>query len=112
MQTIQPNDLLFFADSLRKRGHNFEEIKLQLRDKGTPDNIVTETIEKLKALRMDRKRRTGFVCCGIGVFLLVAGCMITFVLFNYGGDIRMVMYSLTSLGVLFTMKGLVDLMGW
>lgn len=112
MQTLSPNDPLLFAESLRKRGHNFEEILLRLRDEGTPDNIITETIEKLKALRIERKRRMGFICCGIGVFLLVAGCMITFILFYYGDDIRLVMYGLTLLGVIFTLKGMIDLLGW
>ncbi|MBS1577852.1 MAG: hypothetical protein JST09_21310 [Bacteroidetes bacterium] len=112
MQTVPSVDLLLFAESLRKRGHNSEEIILQLRDKGAPDTVITETIEKMKALRMDRKRRMGFIYCGIGIFLLVAGCMITFLLFSYGNDIRLVMYGLTSLGVIVTLKGLVDLMGW
>lgn len=112
MQPLQSNDLLLLADSLQKRGHNFEDIMLKLRDNGAAENVITETIEKLKALRMDRKRQAGFIFCGIGVFLLVASCLITFLLFNYGGNIRWVMYGLTSLGVIVTLKGLVDLFGW
>jgi hypothetical protein len=111
MHTLPSSDLLLFAESLRKRGHNSEEIISQLREKGTPDNLITATIEKMKSLKLGRKRRMGFACCGIGIFLLVAGCMVTFILFNYGNDIRIVMYSLTSLGVIFTIKGLADLLG-
>jgi len=112
MHSLQSNDLLLLADSLRKRGHNLDDIMLKLRDEGAADQTVAEIINKLKALRLDRKRRMGFICCGVGVFLLVASCMITFLLFNYGGNIRWVMYGLTSLGVIVTLKGLVDLFGW
>ena len=39
-------------------------------------------------------------------------CLLTFFLYNNGGDIRFVMYGLTTIGVGFTIKGMIDLLGW
>lgn len=89
-----------------------EQITVQLKEKGVPENLLQEAIHHLKQLRLNRKRNTGFACCGIGVALLVIGCMITIMLYSSGGDIKWAMYGLTSLGVIFTLKGLVDLLGW
>ena len=100
------------ASSLQKEGYNMDQITLQLREKGAPDNLLQEALQHLKQLHINRKRSSGFACCGIGVALLVVGCMITIMLYNSGGDIKWVMYGLTTLGVIFTMKGLVDLLGW
>jgi hypothetical protein len=38
--------------------------------------------------------------------------MLTLMLYNSGGNIRLVMYGLTSIGVGFAIKGLIDLLGW
>ena len=112
MSYVEQNDWLGIANSLRKQGLNFDEISLQLRDKGTPENLMQEIIEKLKAMRLLKKRNTGFTCCGIGVFLLVAGCLLTLFLFNNGSGIRFAMYGLTTIGLVFTFKGLIDIFGW
>jgi hypothetical protein len=112
MSSIESADFLHLANSLQKRGLKFEEILLQLKEKGVPENLLQDILQQLKNLRLTRKRKTGFVCCGIGVALLVIGCMFTIFLFNSGGSIRFVMYGLTTAGVVFTIKGLVDLMGW
>jgi hypothetical protein len=111
MSTLQSTDFLQIADSLLKRGQSFDEISIQLRQHGAPENLLQEIIEHIKTLKLTRKRNSGFLCCGIGVVLLVAGCMLTLVLFN-SGNMKMAMYSLTTIGVIFTLKGLVDLMGW
>ena len=112
MSTTLPAELFQLADSLHRRGFNAEEIFSQLREKGAPDNHLQEIIQQIKSLSMAKKRNNGFLCCGIGVFLLVVGCGITLMLYNTGGNIRYVMYGLTTIGVGFTLKGLVDLMGW
>ncbi|MGB3005198.1 MAG: hypothetical protein WBC06_01730 [Chitinophagaceae bacterium] len=111
MNTFDSNDFLTIADSLKKKGLNYEEITLQLRQHGAPDNLLQETIDRIKSLSLLRKRNSGFLCCGIGVVLLVVGCMLTLLLFS-NGNIKFVMYGLTTIGVIFTLKGLVDLMGW
>lgn len=105
-------ELADLAYSLYRRGCNDEEVKMELQQKGAAAGLLQEIITQVKQLRSARRRSTGFFCCGLGVFLLVAGCMLTFFLYNNGGDIRMVMYGLTTIGVGFTIKGMIDLLGW
>ena len=112
MNAVLYNEWLQLANALHRRGFNQEEISSQLKEKGTPDNLLQEIIEKVKSIRLLRKRKSGFVCCGIGVTLLVVGCMLTLFLVSSGGNIRFAMYGLTTIGVMFTLKGMVDLMGW
>jgi hypothetical protein len=112
MNTSITNDFLHLASSLQKEGYNMEQITLHLREKGANDNLLQEAIQHLKQLHILRKRSSGFVCCGIGVALLIVGCILTILQYTNGGDIKWVMYGLTTLGVVFTMKGLVDLLGW
>ena len=112
MNSAQPAEFLHLASSLQKRGFNFDEISLQLRQQGAPENLLQDIIQQLKNLHLTRKRNNGFVCCGVGVTLLVIGCMLTLFLYGSGGSIKFAMYGLTSIGVVFTLKGLADLMGW
>lgn len=98
--------------SLFNRGYNQEEISLQLREKGAPENLLPEMFGQLKKLREERKRQSGFLCCGIGAALLVLGFLLTLVLYHGGPAMRFAMYGLTSVGVVFALKGLADLLGW
>lgn len=89
-----------------------DQITLQLKEKGAPETLLQEAINYLRQLRIMRKRNSGFACCGIGVTLLIVGCIITIMMYNSGGDIKLAMYGLTTLGIGFTIKGLIDLLGW
>ena len=109
---MEQNDLLLFADSLQRSGYSHEQITLQLQKKGTPENLLSDIFEKLKSIRLTRKRKVGFACCSIGLALLVIGCMLTLFLISSGGNIKFVMYGLTTIGVVFTLKGMIDLLGW
>ncbi len=112
MNTPANNEFLHLVSSLYKEGYNMDQITLQLKEKGAPEKLFQEAINHLKQLKLNRKRSMGFACCGIGVALLVVGCMLTVLLYNSGGDIKLAMYGLTTLGVIFAMKGLIDLLGW
>lgn len=112
MDAVDHNDWLPVASSLLKRGCSSAEIYSELLDKGAPENQLKEIIAKVKDLHFSKKRKTGFVCCGIGVFLLVFGCLLTIFLYQSGSGIKFAMYGLTGIGVAFTMKGMVDLIGW
>jgi len=112
MNTVQHSEFLHLANSLQQRGLSYDEITLQLKEKGAPENLLQETIQQLKNLRLIKKRNTGFACCGIGVALLIVGCMLTILLYSSGGNIKWAMYGLTTIGVVFTIKGMADIMGW
>lgn len=112
MNAVHSPELFQLARSLYRRGLNDEEVSFQLREKGAAESILDEIITEVKNFRLTRRRKSGFLCCGIGVFLLVAGCMLTILLYSSGGNIRLAMYGLTTLGVGFAIKGLIDLLGW
>lgn len=108
MDTTLPADLFSHAIALYKKGLTDNEVISRLREKGAEENILTEIIRKVK---ISRKRNSGFIFCGIGVFLLVTGCLFALLLFN-SGNIKFVLYGLTILGLGLTIKGLIDLLGW
>lgn len=112
MDTVQTPELFQLANSLYRRGFNDEEVSLELRQKGAAENVLRDIIQQVKNFRFTKRRKSGFFCCSAGIILLVAGCMLTLFLFNNGGNIKLVMYGLTSLGVAFTIKGMIDLLGW
>lgn len=112
MDTHSTDSVFQKVISLLRKGLNDEEITLQLRELGAPDHLHQNLLQEAKNIRLTKKRKTGFACCGIGVTLLIVGCMCTILLFSNGNDIKFAMYGLTTIGVVFTLKGLVDLMGW
>lgn len=112
MQLDTPVELFQLASSLYRKGLTDEEVSLQLSLTGAGENARQQIIRQVKQVRLAKKRSSGFFCCGIGIFLLVAGCMLTLFLYNSGGNIRFAMYGLTSIGLGFTIKGLIDLLGW
>ncbi len=112
MDNEQPESLLQLAVGLSRKGYTTEEIATQLRVKGAADNLVQQAIDEVEKSRLNRKRHTGFIWCGIGTFLLVSGCMITFLQYSNGQNIRIAMYGMTSVGVVAIIKGLIDLFGW
>ncbi len=112
MNSEQPESLLQLAISLSRKGYSTEEIASQLRINGATETLLQKAIDEVKQLRLTSRRNTGFIWCGIGTFLLVSGCMITFIQYNSGQNIRIAMYGLTSIGVVAIIKGLIDLFGW
>lgn len=112
METSHPDFFVQLANSLQQKGLSFDEISIQLRQQGAPEQQLLEIIMQLKSLRFTQKRKSGFLYCGIGIALLVIGCMLTIFLYNSGGNIKLALYGLTILGVGLTLKGLVDLIGW
>lgn len=112
METSQPDYFLQVANSLNQKGLSIDEISMQLRQLGAPEHLLLEIIMQIKSLRLTKKRNIGFIYCGVGVALLVIGCMLTIFLYHSGGNIKFALYGLTILGVVITLKGLADLMGW
>jgi hypothetical protein len=112
MDTTDSLKWMPIAGSLLKRGCSDTEISSQLLANGAPENRLQDIIASLKNTRYHQKRRTGFACCGIGVTLLVLGCVLTLLLYQNGSGIRFAMYGLTTIGVVFTVKGLADIIGW
>ena len=112
MNLTIPADLLQLAHNLYSRGLSDNEVSSQLKEKGATENILAEVIAHFKKLRLDKRRNRGFIWCGIGVTLLVMGCMLTFAFTGNQSQMRVVMYGLTTLGAGITIKGMIDVLGW
>lgn len=112
MNNEQPEPLITLAIELFKQGKTTEEITAQLRTKGASEDLLLQAIAEIKTLRQTRRRNNGFIWCAIGCFLLVAGCMLTFIQHSNGQSIRIALYGFTTIGVIIVMKGLVDVFGW
>lgn len=112
MSLVLPAELLQLAQHLYSRGLSDSEVTTALQQKGAPDNMLNEVINQVKKIRADKRRNRGFAWCGVGVTLLVLGCMLTFAFTGNHTQMRVVMYGLTTIGVFVTLKGLIDLLGW
>jgi Flp pilus assembly protein TadB len=112
MDTIDTLKWMPIVGSLLRRGCSDAEISSQLLANGAPENRLQDIIASLKNIRNQQKRKAGFTWCGIGVVLLVLGCMLTIVLYQNGSGIRFAMYGLTTIGVVFTLIGLAGIIGW
>ena len=112
MNNEQTQSVLQLAASLFRQGHSNDQITNHLRNKGIEDNLLQQALHEVQKMRQHKRRNAGFIWCGIGTFLLVSGCMLTFVQYSNGQNIRLIMYGLTSIGVIAILKGLVDLFGW
>ena len=112
MSTNPFHELIQKATLLQQQGLSNDEITLQLKQQGTPENLVQDIFTELKKIRLTQKRNKGFMWCAIGATLMALGFVFTLFLFNNTGGMRFAMYGLTTIGVCFTIKGLSDIMGW
>lgn len=108
----QPDAMVELAIELFNQGNTTEEITAKLRSKEANENQLQQALAAIKALRITKRRNKGFIWCGIGCFLLVAGCMLTFIQHSNGQSIRLALYGFTTIGVGILLKGLVDVFGW
>jgi hypothetical protein len=112
MSTNASEDLIHLASSLQEKGQSFDEIVLELRQKGASENLLEDIKSELKKLKLTKKRNNGFIWCAIGAGLMAIGFIFTIFLFNSTEGMRFALYGLTSIGVCFTIKGLSNIMGW
>jgi len=73
-------------------------------DQPTENSISAETHKRLF--------QRGLKWLGAGMFLLVAGAGINFLMFNADTSFTTVMYTVTSVGGILVLKGIVDIFGF
>jgi len=110
--TINSNLLLQQAEQLKKDGYSIEKIIDKLQSNGTSLDAIQEIKTTLLQQQIQKKRFTGFIWVGAGIFLLSFGFVLTLLLFDAGVNFDMAMYGLTILGIICTLKGIVNIMGW
>ncbi|MCF8422855.1 MAG: hypothetical protein K9H41_00790 [Bacteroidia bacterium] len=105
------DSLYVFAKNLADKNVPFDEIKSQLRQHTSNEQIIAEIIKRIKKVQYAIKRKNGLVKIGFGVMFLLSGFLITCVNFHSNQSFTIVMYSSTSLGLLFAFIGLYDVIG-
>lgn len=100
------------AQSFLKKNCSFEQIRSELQKQNINDSSLNEIINYVKGFRIRKKRNRGFIFTGIGVTLLTLGFLLTMILINLGVNHNLALYGLTSIGIVFVMTGMIDILGW
>lgn len=77
----------------------------------SPDTADQSAENAISAETHKRLFQRGMKWLGVGMFLLVAGVGINFLLFSSDASFSTVMYTLTSVGGVLVLKGAVDIFG-
>jgi hypothetical protein len=96
----------------RAQGLSWNEIREQLKDDGYPQDEVNLMIRAIKSEDYLKRRKRGIILGVTGSILLVIGFILTVIFYHSGISFNLVMYGMTSLGILLLLAGMVDLMGW
>ncbi|HMO32192.1 MAG TPA: hypothetical protein PKE63_09495 [Lacibacter sp.] len=96
----------------KQEGVPLSQMEQRLLEQETAPELAAEALQELKRQQTDKKRFSGFMCCGIGGGLLFASFLTTLLLFDTEHSFAFYLYGLTLIGVTVVFKGLVDLLGW
>lgn len=111
-QTDHHHDISGELLELLGRGFTTKELQDYLAEKGLDAAVSERLISQAKNIRMAKSRRTGLLLLAVGSVFLVGGFIVTAVLFHSGTSVNYAMYSMTTLGILLLMMGLIKVMGW
>lgn len=104
-------ELYMFAKDLADHKTSFEEIEKQLSKKTDDSLVKAEIIKQIKKVQYAVQRKNGLTKIGFGAIFLVVGFLITCVNFHSNQSFTIVMYSTSSIGLLFIFWGLYDIIG-
>jgi len=110
--TTQLESLFEEAKKLIEQGKEIESVKKSLALSGADDQTIDTIISQLKSLNFLKRRKRGFILGVTGSMLLLIGFVLTVIFFHAGISIQFVMYTLTSLGAILLVAGLVEIIGW
>ncbi|RTL56174.1 MAG: hypothetical protein EKK37_16990 [Sphingobacteriales bacterium] len=97
---------------LRKQGMELSQISLQLEKQNLSAETVNAIIQQWKKIHYTKKRNQGFICIGVGTFLMVFSFLLSVLLFYSNKSIEWALYGITFIGLSITFKGMVDILGW
>ena len=108
----QWEDLYVFAKDLHDNHRvSFDDIKDRLLQKTEDRTLAAEIITQLKKTHYAIKRKQGFLKLGFASLFLVAGFFITCINFHSNQSFTIVMYTSSSVGLVFLLLGLYDIIG-
>lgn len=93
-------------------GKSPDQIREHLLASGAPPGDVETVVKQVKTRMYLKRRKRGFILGVTGSLLLVIGFILTVVFYHSGVSIHIVMYSMTSLGAILLVAGMVDFIGW
>ena len=107
----QWDTLYVFAKDLHDHRSSFRDIEAQLSKKCDDKKMVAEIMTQLKKVHYAIKRKQGIIKLGFAALFLVAGFIITCFNFHSNQSFTIVMYTSSSVGLLFLFLALYDIIG-
>jgi hypothetical protein len=104
--------LMETASRMLDEGKNPNHIREHLLASGAPPEHIETVVKQVKTRIYLKRRKRGFILGAAGSLLLVIGFILTVVFYHSGVSIHVVMYSMTSLGAILLVAGMVDFIGW
>lgn len=96
------------AKAWLEKGLDEKEIKNQLASLGIDDRYMPEMLKEIKKLRQSKSTANGLVYILIGAVMCLFSCVYTIVA---GNNSELILYGLTSLGIIIIFIGLVKIFG-
>ncbi len=112
MDAVNMEQYLAKITQLRKQGWDSAEISISLKEQNLPEAKVDQLMEEWKKWRAARKRNQGFICCFVGMAMLVLSFIVSVMLFYAEQNISLSLYGITFAGLCLTFRGMVSIMGW
>lgn len=105
------DSLYIFAKDLHDHRSSFNDIEEQLSKKCDDKKMVAEIMTQLKKTHYAVKRKQGMIKLGFAALFLVAGFFITCINFHSNQSFTIVMYTSSSIGLVFLFLALYDIIG-
>ncbi|MGN6477957.1 MAG: hypothetical protein ACTHKV_12075 [Flavipsychrobacter sp.] len=88
---------------------NDEAIKAELMKRGFEEHSLPEMMNEIKKLRNSRKTSGGLILILAGAVLCLLSCILTLTGSYSGTSFQLVLYGITTLGILITFGGLIKI---
>lgn len=113
METINNFETLFEeAKKLIAQGKETDSIRTTLSSTGADQQTIETIIQQVKSLNYLKRRKRGFFLGLAGSILLIVGFVLTVIFYHANISFGFVMYSMTSIGAILLIAGLVEIIGW
>ena len=88
-----------------------EEIKTELLKRGFEEHNLPEMMKEIARLRNARKTSSGLILVLAGAVLCLLSCVLTLTGSYTGSSFQLILYGITTLGILVSFGGLIKIFG-
>jgi hypothetical protein len=103
------SSVLLKANDWFAKGLSLKDIEAELVQSGIEPRHVPELMAEIKKLRNAKRTSRGLILILIGAVICLVSCIIT--LFSSYSDLSLVLYGLTSVGIIIVFAGLMQIFG-